>query len=254
MKGFLLLSRLKQILIVVICVHFCVIMSLVLHHLITRSPPKKRMLVRSISQANHERSSFITTQTVTDKSLYKKTGEIQRKKNPNVNLKKIDAQLPKQAKKEKEKKALPPIAKGGSGRNIAKSLVKELEEVVHELEGSENLMPSLSSSSTIILPNEVANLNFLESEERDLSEYGERLVAFLQTCLVLPEFGDVRVDLKIDSSGRLLSYNIVDAKSKKNEDFLRKRLPELTLPCFNETKNIHAEREFTIVFKSAPAL
>lgn len=73
----------------------------------------------------------------------------------------------------------------------------------------------------------------------------EFLVAYLQSALELPEYGEVRAKIEIDTSGTLISCEILDAKSRKNSDFLKNRLPELVFPCLNHSQS------FTITFKNA---
>ena len=73
----------------------------------------------------------------------------------------------------------------------------------------------------------------------------ERLSAFLQEALQLPEFGEVKVELSVDARGKLTHFKILETKSEKNADFLKNRLPELQFPCFNESSTL------TIVFRNA---
>ena len=72
----------------------------------------------------------------------------------------------------------------------------------------------------------------------------EIVAAFLQSALELPEYGDVVAKIEIGSSGELVSCEILDAKSTKNGDFLKNRLPELHFPCFNTATT------FTITFRN----
>jgi hypothetical protein len=91
---------------------------------------------------------------------------------------------------------------------------------------------------------------FQEIVQEEVSpSYGETLIAYLQGCLDLPEFGEVKVELEIDRNGHLVHFEILEEKSKKNAEFLKKRLPELVLPCFNNSSNETAA--FTITFKNS---
>lgn len=85
--------------------------------------------------------------------------------------------------------------------------------------------------------------------EEEKPSYGQTLIAYLQGCLDLPEFGEVKVDLEVDRDGHLVRIEILEEKSKKNSEFLKKRLPELVLPCFNDSSNETAV--FTITFKNS---
>ncbi|MBI3508546.1 MAG: hypothetical protein HY069_02765 [Chlamydiia bacterium] len=72
----------------------------------------------------------------------------------------------------------------------------------------------------------------------------EFMIAFLQSELQLPEYGDVTAKIAIDPAGRLISCEILSAQRKKNGDFLKKRLPELYFPWFNRGAT------FTITFRN----
>lgn len=74
--------------------------------------------------------------------------------------------------------------------------------------------------------------------------YAEYIVAFLQETLALPEYGEVKAKLSIDRFGKLISCEILEARSKKNAEFLKNQLQDLTFPCFNESKT------FTITFRN----
>jgi len=72
----------------------------------------------------------------------------------------------------------------------------------------------------------------------------EIIGTFLRDCLELPEFGEVKLRLTLDKSGRLLDLEILEAKSEKNAQFLKNRLPELEFPWLNENTTV------TIVFRN----
>ncbi len=77
--------------------------------------------------------------------------------------------------------------------------------------------------------------------------YDEQLAMFLESALVLPEQGEVEAELCVKPNGELLSYRILSSRSKKNEEFLKKKLPNLFYPCFNEASHINV----TVVFRNA---
>ncbi|MEN9654224.1 MAG: hypothetical protein RL235_336 [Chlamydiota bacterium] len=83
------------------------------------------------------------------------------------------------------------------------------------------------------------------------STYAEELIAFLQSHLDLPEYGDVTMRLTIDRWGSVQSCEVIASKSDKNSAFLKKRLPELSLPCLNGP-GFH-DATYTIVFRNLSA-
>jgi hypothetical protein len=74
----------------------------------------------------------------------------------------------------------------------------------------------------------------------------EQIVSLLQASLELPEFGSVKVQLSINAVGILEEVAILEAKSQKNAEFLKKQLPELQFPCLNKDTTL------TIIFSNAP--
>jgi hypothetical protein len=75
--------------------------------------------------------------------------------------------------------------------------------------------------------------------------FKEILVAILQNALELPEYGEVKAKIEVNPQGRVVKVEILETKNQKNGEFLKNQLPELSLPCLNETQS------FTIVFKNA---
>lgn len=77
----------------------------------------------------------------------------------------------------------------------------------------------------------------LETVEES-ANYGELLMSLLQTSLVLPDFGSVKMEIEIDPlQGKLLRCTVLESQSEKNADFLQKELPTRALPCFNGKSN-----------------
>lgn len=91
--------------------------------------------------------------------------------------------------------------------------------------------PQLSDISSEILPEDLTT--------------NEKIILLLQETLQLPEFGEVKVFLSIDRSGRLQSLEVLKAESAKNAEFLKNRLPDLQFPCLNEATSL------TVVFSNA---
>jgi hypothetical protein len=81
--------------------------------------------------------------------------------------------------------------------------------------------------------------------------YGETVSAILQSNLDLPEFGQVVAKIEINAIGSVTQCEILQAKSRKNGEFLKKRLRELVFPCFNEFGISENHLNFTITFHNA---
>ena len=131
-----------------------------------------------------------------------------------------------------KKKVVSQVKKKSSPKKIPKVPVEEKVEL---------------KASQIVLPQPIA----LKPEVSvPKGNYGEELVDYFCQVLDLPEYGDVIVDLEINNQGKLVSFDILEAKSQKNSLFLKKRLPELSLPCFNEAKRSDETHKYTITFKN----
>jgi len=115
-----------------------------------------------------------------------------------------------------------------------------LKEIEQNFESLSNVAP-LPKKSDIVVP--TLALQFQEQPQ----EYSatEQIASMLQNALELPEFGEVKIKLQIGRLGTLDNIEILEARSQKNAEFLKKRLPELGFPCLNEVTTL------TIVFSNA---
>ncbi len=106
------------------------------------------------------------------------------------------------------------------------------------------------SESALSIPSKL----HLVSAEKEISlsgSYQEHLISYLQETLDLPEYGAVKIKLRIDREGKLLESEIISSENRKNSDFLKNRLPELSFPCFNGFDIVENARTFTISFRNA---
>lgn len=87
-------------------------------------------------------------------------------------------------------------------------------------------------------------------EKTDLS-YGDCLTQMLQRMLQLPEIGDVRARLSVSCKGEIRAIEILDSKSRKNSEWLKKELPSLSLPEFCQFGILDPVLDFTITFHNA---
>lgn len=117
----------------------------------------------------------------------------------------------------------------------------------HLLAEIEKNLESLTASTPTVKKAKIAipTLNTQPQAQPTESFAIEQIAALLQENLELPEFGEVKIKLSINRLGVLETLEILDAKSEKNGEFLKKRLPELPFPCLNEVTTL------TIVFSNA---
>lgn len=165
----------------------------------------------------------------------------------------VVAQKPKETVPKKSAVAAPtPVAK--KGKKAAKAPEKTSEGTETMLASIAQRLKDLESQPQVVkkewaVPSkiDVPQPIVLESSASSLS-YGDALTVFLQEVLEFPEQGEVRAKLTLDARGHLLQVEVLQARSEKNREYLKNRLPELEYPCFNERDS--KSREFTITFRN----
>jgi hypothetical protein len=152
-----------------------------------------------------------------------------------------------------KKKTLPPSPSKKVTPSVAPSQKKEtdlLTQIADSLGAiatspkplkPSNFAPSLPSSIQI----QTEDLVSIENPN-----YRETVSAILQNNLDLPEFGKVVVKIEIGASGNVVQCQILDSQSRKNGEFLKKRLQELSFPCFNGFGIKENQLTFTVTFQN----
>ncbi len=233
-EKFLLFSRGKQIAVVVCLVHFLTLLILACHHLISlklRSP--RPMVVRTIvpmklalcEASSPKNQAFANT----------KPTAIAPKHKP-------------QSQKAAAGKETAPI-KNGSGvkQNGKADVYKEIAESLDVISSS----AKKATRPTLTIPSKVdrKTTTFEEESGHMDATYSEYLIAFLQTALDLPEYGEVKMEIEIDSFGKLVDCSILESRSKKNAAFLKKELALLSYPI-PHLDHIETSKKFSITFKN----
>lgn len=80
--------------------------------------------------------------------------------------------------------------------------------------------------------------------------YHNELVGYLKLNLRLPEYGDVKLKLTINRSGKVVSLVIVSTESIANRKYIEKKLPTLKLPGFGSNFGSDPEYTFSITLTS----
>ncbi len=130
--------------------------------------------------------------------------------------------------KKVEKKKTPPApkakAKAPAKEKADDRLAKEAAKIIGKL----NAKPTATTSSALKIESVI-------SSESAYTEAGfqERLAAFLESRLTLPERGSVVIALTISSDGSFASLNIQRSNSVRNETYVKEKLPKLHYPTFD---------------------
>jgi len=203
-QKFLLLTRFKQIALVVISFHFLIVFSLIFGHLISSRPKiKKPIAIRTITPSVP--------------------------KVMNASPKPIAKSAPNPSKPTVEKPVVQ--TKKPPSTPTKKSALIKKEPASEPIVVSKPIKPSLTIPAKIETKKETPPILAQEQTNTNPS-YGEYLIAYLQNALDLPEYGDVKAKLEIDQFGRLISYEIIDAKSRKNGEFIKKPIARAYLSMF----------------------
>lgn len=215
LKRFLTLSHGKQIAVAVYLLHFLVILGLLGHHLATkRLSPQRPIVVRTLSLQP---------------------------------IPKIVAPLPSSQIAKPKTKKIAPARECTHLSTLPKTLapVDKKKPLLYEVAARlETLREQAKQTRTpLTLPSKIQSKAKIALSKIDPT-YGELLIAYLQNELDLPEYGEVKVKIEIDRFGTLVDCEIVEAKSRKNAEFLKNRLPELAFPCLNDPQS------FTITFRN----
>lgn len=238
---FLSTSRSRQIGWVVLCAHLLVVLSLCIHHLITFLPPiTKPIAIRTLSIPREiaapkpppsARSTPPIPSIKPKPSLPKPSKETKKKS---------------EAKAQKPKKTVPsPSIQPEETLSVESQLLEELQSSFEALSAPSTKAPKRANLS---VPTFTPSQALIEETFTDNPSYAQEIAAILQSSLDLPEFGSVKAKLDISALGTLISCEILDAKSQKNSLFLKKRLQELSFPCFNGFGIVENHLEITVTF------
>ena len=167
--------------------------------------------------------------------------------NPHINRSTIDRtsqELKKKQSQEEQKKQEESSQKEAAQlaeKERQQKLVIAAQERIAKITGSRNAAASkstgkgLSSLPQAIASLEIDSLNPL-SGGSSLSPhemtYREEIAARLKLLLRLPEYGDVKVNLTLDRTGKVFKIAIVNAESTANRKYIEKTLPEMSFPGF----------------------
>ncbi|MBA3957363.1 MAG: hypothetical protein H0X51_03065 [Parachlamydiaceae bacterium] len=80
----------------------------------------------------------------------------------------------------------------------------------------------------------------LSTQERS---YYDELASRLKLLLRLPEYGEVKIKLTLERSGRFVKVSVVSAKSSANRAYIEKTLPSVRYPGFG--KNFESQDQYT---------
>jgi outer membrane biosynthesis protein TonB len=136
-------------------------------------------------------------------------------------------------------------------REVAKSLVKDLEEKIASLDKKPM---ALSSKQEMKVPSFVTSSS-LDAKVESSSFHGpfsyqQKLISDLKNNLKLPEYGEVKLRMKISSKGEVVTVEVLSAQSERNKSYLQKELVSLRFLWFSKILPESPFYDFVITFQN----
>jgi colicin import membrane protein len=82
--------------------------------------------------------------------------------------------------------------------------------------------------------------------------YKDELSQRLKSLMKLPEYGEVRLKLTLNRSGKVMKVKILQSDSASNQKHVEEALPSLKMPPFGKNFENQAEYTFTITMSNIP--
>jgi hypothetical protein len=137
---------------------------------------------------------------------------------------------------------------------ISDKLLKELEESIAKIENKSDkgyAGKKTTATSRAVAPVHL-QIDSLASEDVEESEgasdYTENLVRHLHQSLNLPDYGEVKIQLRLRQDGTVVKIAVIKTESEKNKKYLEERLPALRFPRFEGEYANKKEDVFILTF------
>lgn len=223
--------------------------------------PKKTDIAKKNNKT--EKTANIKTDLVKNKSAASKTDI--KKKDPTIKSEKIlAAQIPtpqaKSQKMEIDKAALERQKKMEMEQQAAKAkqqkLLSQVQENISKIEKSHSKInqTNISNNDFAPSPKAISGLqidNFPNDNSRHQlsgkeASYRDELASRLKLLLKLPEYGEVKIKLTLDRSGKVATVIVLSAASTANRKYIEQKLQTLIFPAFGANFDQLTYYTFTI--------
>lgn len=239
------LSLFSKIFFWTVVAHFLFIFSFFIHHLFVSSKPKKKIVVHQTTFKSEKKVSL--SQPVA--RSVQSSSNVAVKADP----KKVQKTVAKPIKKEpvttknKKTEVKKQDFEKAEVKKVNAELISKIQEECKQIAKAAQ-EPKNKGVASIAIP----KLEEKPQEESSLEirDFGQNLVSFLQALLELPEIGQVKVFLEIDTSGKIKKVEVLESQSKKNAQVLKKQLLDLDVSGLNDYRTLSKNYEYTITFKN----
>jgi len=130
---------------------------------------------------------------------------------------------------------------------IPAHLLQELQESIAKIDQSSHKESPKNNPKT---PIAIPTLHIERGNGEDKAAYANELVACLKRNLVLPEVGEVKIELLLQNSGSLKSFRVLSSQSERNQRFLEAELSKIRYPSFTGSLKSEKEHPFVITFSN----
>lgn len=130
-------------------------------------------------------------------------------------------------------------------RVVSKSLLDKLQSDLTSLEKVSEVLRKDEKIKVPVLSSLEINQIKQASTEPSTEDFQSKLTDFFKSHLKLPEYGGVKVRMKIQENGKIDDIFVISSENKKNEEYLKNILLKISVPCFFSQKE---DMELVICF------
>lgn len=136
---------------------------------------------------------------------------------------------------------------------VPKHLLRELEETIAKIDENRDKLYTSKKPKTPTLaqpqiqPLSIDREDLLEVEVKETG-YKETLIQVLHASLNLPDYGEVKIQLKLRRNGTVETLKVLKTESQKNRKYLEAKLPLLKFPPFEGALADQNAQTFVLTF------
>lgn len=193
------------------------------------APVKGKILTSKVTKPTQSKISAPKDQ----KKTVAKKNEVAEKKN----------EVDQQAKKIRQQQLL-----AQAQEKIAK-ITQNRDKSTSKVSGGNISLSSLPKAITALHIDALPGTDLPQWNDREIS-YRDELASRLKLGLHLPEYGDVKVKMTLNRSGKIINIAVLSTESISNKKYVEKTLPALTFPSFGSNFGDAQEYTFSITLSN----
>lgn len=132
----------------------------------------------------------------------------------------------------------------------AKEKIRKISSSSDKMSPSFDVKEAAAPSSIEYFSTDIAVSDGKETLDVKEAAYRDELAHRLKLYLKLPEYGDVKIVLTLERSGKVAGVKVISTQSKKNAAYIEKQLPALMFPSFGGNFSKAAIYDFTLVLSN----